>query len=283
MAPPLLGAHVSVAGGFPEGIRRGTVLGCTALQIFVKSPNQWKAKALLPDDASAFRAAHKASAIGPLAAHAAYLINLAAPDPAILEKSRAALLDELERCDALGVPGLVVHPGAHLTRTADEGLTAIAESLDAILATRKKAPAKVLVELTAGQGSVLGRSLDELRTIRDRTKRGAAIGFCLDTCHAYAGGYDIASASGWDDFLAAIERTIGFESIGCVHLNDSVHELGSKKDRHANIGEGKIGVKPFLRVLTEERLARVPMVLETPLGDDEQGHARDLATLRKLL
>ncbi len=286
MSRPLLGAHVSVAGGFTEGIRRGTELGCTAIQIFVKSPNQWKAKAIAEGDATAFRTAHGASTIGPLAAHAAYLINLAAPVPEILDKSRAALADELGRCDALGVPGLVVHPGAHLTRSADEGLTAIVESLDAILAARDAVPvagrAKILVELTAGQGSVLGRSLDELRTIRDRTQRGAEIGFCLDTCHAYAGGYDIASAAGWSDFLAAIERTIGFESIGCVHLNDSVHELGSKKDRHANIGDGKIGAEPFRWFLGEKKLAKVPMVLETPLGDDELGHARDLATLAQL-
>ena len=267
----------------PEGIRRGTELGCTALQVFVKSPNQWKARPIAETEATAFRTAYGASKVGPLAAHAAYLINLAAPVPEILEKSREALADELGRCDALGIPGLVVHPGAFLTRTADEGLTAIAESLDAILASRKGKPSKILVELTAGQGSVLGRSLDELRIIRDRTKRGSEIGFCLDTCHAYAGGYDIASKSGWSDFLAAVERTIGFESIGCVHLNDSQHELGSKKDRHANIGEGKIGAKPFSWFITEKKLAHVPMVLETPLGDDEQGHARDLKTLRKLL
>ena len=283
MTAPLLGAHVSVAGGFPEGIRRGTELGCTALQIFVKSPNQWKAKPLPPADAEAFRAAHGASAVGPVTAHAAYLINLSAPDPEILAKSRAGLADELERCDALGVPGLVVHPGAHLGQGEDAGLTAIAASIDAIVSARLAAPAKILVELTAGQGSVLGRTLEQLATIRSRAKHGDRIGFCLDTCHAFASGYAIESAAGWDDFLAEIERTIGFGSIHCVHLNDSVHEKGSRKDRHANIGEGQIGAETFRWLLAEKRFAGIPLVLETPLGDDEQGHARDLATLRKLL
>jgi deoxyribonuclease-4 len=283
MARPLLGAHVSVAGGFAEGIRRGTELECTALQIFVKSPNQWKAKAILQPDADGFRAAHRASAIGPIAAHAAYLINLAAENPEILAKSRAGLSDELERCDLLGVPGLVVHPGAHLGRGEDAGLTAIAESIDAIVERRLDRPAKILVELTAGQGSVLGKSLAELATIRARAKHGARIGFCLDTCHAFSSGYSIETAAGWDDFLAEIEKTIGFASIECIHLNDSKHEKGSKKDRHENIGEGHIGVEAFRRLLAEPRFGAIPLVLETPLGDDELGHARDLATLRRLM
>ena len=253
------------------------------LQIFVKSPNQWKAKPIVEEDADAFRAAHAASPIGTITAHAAYLINLAAPDAEILAKSRAGLTDELERCDALGVPGLVVHPGAHLGRGEDEGLSAIAESIDAIVAKRLAAPTRILVELTAGQGSVLGRTLEQLATIRARARHGDRIGFCLDTCHAFASGYAIETPAGWNDFLAELEKTIGFASVHCIHLNDSVHERGSRKDRHENIGQGKIGAEAFRRLLAEKRFAKVPMVLETPLGDDELGHARDLATLRALL
>ena len=282
MSKPLLGAHVSVAGGFTEGIRRGEELGCEALQIFVKSPNQWKAKPLAVADVEAFRAAHEASAIGPIAAHAAYLINLAAPDPAILAKSRAGLVDELERCDALDVPGLVVHPGAHLGQGEDVGLTAIAASLDAILEPRTGST-RILVEITAGQGTVLGNSLGQLQTIRDRARHGERIGFCLDTCHAFAAGYAIETPAGWNDFLGEIETTIGFAAVRCIHLNDSVHPRGSRKDRHANIGDGEIGAEAFRRVLGEKRFAGIPLVLETPMGDDEQGHARDLATLRSLL
>ena len=282
MSKPLLGAHVSVAGGFTEGIRRGVELGCEALQIFVKSPNQWKAKPLAAEDAAAFRAAHAESPIGPVAAHAAYLINLAAPNPEILAKSRAGLTDELERCDALGVPGLVVHPGAHLGEGEDAGLTAIAVSLDAIL-EKRSGETRILVEITAGQGTVLGYRLEHLQAIRDRAKFGDRIGFCLDTCHAFAAGYALESAAGWNDFLADLEKTVGFASVRCIHLNDSVHPKGSRKDRHANIGEGEIGAEAFRRVLAEKRFAGIPLVLETPMGDDEQGHARDLATLRSLL
>ncbi|MEO8195900.1 MAG: deoxyribonuclease IV [Thermoanaerobaculia bacterium] len=280
---PALGAHVSVAGGFVEGLRRGTGLACDALQIFVKSPSQWQSKPLLPADASAFRAAHAASAIGPVVAHAAYLINLAAPDPQILAKSRAALVDELCRCEALGVPALVVHPGAHLGTGVEQGLTAIARSLDAVDAAVGGCPTRILLEITAGQGTVLGSRLQHLAAIRAQAESRQRLGVCLDTCHAFAAGYAIDSAAGWDDFLAELDAEIGFELVGCVHLNDSVGTLGSRKDRHANIGDGCLGVEPFRRLLAEPRLLHAPMILETPFGDDELGHARDLAVLRGLL
>ena len=280
---PLLGAHVSVAGGLAEGVRRGTDLACEALQIFVKSPSQWQSKALLPEDALAFRTAHAASAIGPVVAHAAYLINLAAPDPQILAKSRAALADELRRCAALGVPALVVHPGAHLGTGVEEGLTAIARSLDAVDAGLGDCPTRVLLEITAGQGTVLGSRLEHLAAIRSRAASRDRLGVCLDTCHAYAAGYALDSAAGWEDFLAELEVQIGFDLVGCVHLNDSVGALGSHKDRHANLGEGLLGIEPFRRLLAEPRLRHAPMILETPFGDDELGHARDLAVLRGLL
>ncbi len=280
---PALGAHVSVAGGFVEGVRRGTGLACDALQIFVKSPSQWQSKPLLPEDATAFRSAHAASAIGPVIAHAAYLINLAAPDPQILAKSRAALADELRRCAALGVPALVVHPGAHMGAGEDAGLAAIARSLDAVHDEVGSCPTRILLEITAGQGTVLGSRLRHLAAIRAQAASRERLGICLDTCHAFAAGYAIDSAAGWDDFLAELDAEIGFELVGSVHLNDSVGALGSRKDRHANIGEGCLGVEPFRRLPAEPRLRHAPMILETPFGDDELGHARDLAALRRLL
>jgi deoxyribonuclease-4 len=282
-SPPALGAHVSVAGGLAEGIRRGTELGCDALQIFVKSPSQWQSKPLLPEDAAAFRAAHAASAIGTVVAHAAYLINLAAPDPQILAKSRAALADELRRCAALGVAALVVHPGAHLGAGEEAGLAAIARSLDAIEAELGDCPTRILLEITAGQGTVLGSRLGHLAAIRAQAECRDRLGICLDTCHALASGYAIDSASGWNEFLEELDSEIGFDLVGCVHLNDSVGALGSRKDRHANLGEGCLGVELFRRLLAEPRLRGVPMILETPIGDDELGHARDLAVLRGLL
>ena len=277
---PRLGAHVSVAGGFVEGLRRGTAIGCDALQIFVKSPSQWQSKPILPEDGDAFRTAHAASAIGTVVAHAAYLINLAAPDPQILARSRAALADELMRCAALGVGALVVHPGAHLGTGVEAGLTAIARSLDAVDGALGDCPTRILLEITAGQGTVLGSRLEHLASIRAQAASRERLGVCLDTCHAFAAGYAINSADGWDDFLGVLESEIGFDLVGCVHLNDSVGALGSRKDRHANLGEGCLGLETFRRVLAEPRLHGAPMILETPLGDDEQGHARDLAILR---
>lgn len=279
---PALGAHVSVAGGFVEGVRRGTDLACEALQIFVKSPSQWQSRPLAPEDAAAFRAAHAASAIGPVVAHAAYLINLAAPDPQILAKSRAALADELRRCEALAVPALVVHPGAHLGAGVEAGLAAIARSLDAVEADIGDCPTRILLEITAGQGTVLGSRLQHLAAIRQQASCRERLGVCLDTCHAFAAGYAIDSLAGLEEFLAELESEIGCGLVGCVHLNDSVGELGSRKDRHANLGEGRLGVEPFRRLLAEPRLRHAPMILETPFGDDELGHARDLAVLRGL-
>ncbi|MEO8276153.1 MAG: deoxyribonuclease IV [Thermoanaerobaculia bacterium] len=275
-----LGAHVSVAGGFVEGIRRGTDLGCDALQIFVKSPSQWQSKPIAPEDAAAFRAAHAASAIGPVIAHAAYLINLAAPDPLILEKSRAALADELRRCELLGVDALVVHPGAHLGEGVESALTAIARSLDAVHAAVGTCPTRILLEITAGQGTVVGNRLGHLASIRAQAESRERLGICLDTCHAFASGYAIDGVDGWNAFLSELESEIGFDLVGCIHMNDSVGALASRKDRHANLGEGCLGIEPFRWLVAESRLHGAPMILETPIGDDELGHARDLAVLR---
>lgn len=282
MTPPL-GAHVSAAGGLSKAIERGVALGCEALQVFVKNASQWRAKPVDPEAAEAFRSAHAESPIGPLVAHAAYLINLAAPDPSILAKSRAALRDELERCAVYGVPGLVVHPGAHLGRGEEAGLAAIAESLDAVYGEIPDCPTRTLLELTAGQGTVLGRRLAELETIREQAACRDRLGVCLDTCHAFAAGYALDDAAGYEEFLAEIGSTVGLPAVECVHLNDSVGARGSRKDRHANLGEGEIGLDAFARLLADARLATVPMILETPIGDDEQGHARDLATLRGII
>ncbi len=281
MTPPL-GAHVSAAGGLARAIERGVALGCDALQVFVKNASQWRAKPVAGAEAEAFRAAHAASPIGPLVAHAAYLINLAAPDPEILAKSRAALADELERCARFGVPALVVHPGAHLGRGEEAGLAAVAESLDAVYAALGDCPTRTLLELTAGQGSVLGRRLADLEAIRARSGVRDRLGVCLDTCHAFAAGYPLDREPGYEEFLAEVEATVGLSAVECVHLNDSVGERGSRKDRHANLGEGRIGLGLFERLLADARLAGVPMILETPIGEDEQGHARDLAILRRL-
>jgi len=280
---PNLGAHVSTAGGVAKAFDRGRELGCTSLQIFVKSPSQWRGKALDDGEVADFEAGRRESGDWPVVAHAAYLINLAAGDPAILDKSRRALDDELTRCARLGLDGLVVHPGAHLGAGESAGLDAIARSLDAVLADSPSDGPKVLLELTAGQGSVLGYSFEQLHEIVARSSVRERLGYCLDTCHALAAGYPLDEPEEVAGFVDRAIDVLGAERIVCWHLNDSVGARGSRKDRHANIGEGAIGRESFRRLLAHQALAAAPAILETPMGDDEQGHARDLATLRELL
>ncbi len=277
----LLGAHVSTAGGAARAFDRGAEIGCEALQIFVKSPNQWRAKALADADVTAFHEA-RAAAPQPVVAHAAYLINLASPKEDVLEKSKAALLDELQRCTALGVDGLVLHPGAHLGSGEDAGIDRIARSLDEVLAADPTITTKVLLENTAGQGSTLGAKFSELRRIIDLVDQESKVGVCLDSCHAFAAGYDLSTAEGYRATFDEFFELIGPGRLGCIHLNDSKHPLGSRKDRHDNVGAGLIGLDFFARVIHDPALSGLAMVLETPLGDDELGHKRDLETLRGL-
>ena len=276
---PPLGAHISVAGGLSTAFGRAAELGCDAMQIFVKNANQWRGKEMLDEDVSGFREARAGSAVGPLVAHASYLINLAATDPAILEKSLDALTDELVRCSRLGVEGLVLHPGAHLGAGEEAGIEKVAASLDAVLGDLPDVTTRVLLENTAGQGSCLGWRLEHLRDMRARVAEPHRVGFCLDTCHAFAAGYAIHEEAGFLEFLEEAELS----AVGCFHLNDSVRPFGSRRDRHAHIGEGEIGLALFERMLTEPRLQAIPMILETEPGDEMEGHRRDLETLRGLV
>ncbi len=279
---PPLGAHCSVAGGMPNAIARATSLGCTAAQVFVKNASQWKGKELVEEEAAAFRAAHAASAVGPLVAHASYLINLCSADSGLLARSREALADELSRCARLGVGGLVLHPGAHLGAGEEVGVERVAASIDAVLAGLPGAPVRVLLENTAGQGSCLGNRLEHLEAIRARVAEPERVGVCLDTCHAFAAGYALHEKGGYEEMWAEFEERIGFAALGCMHLNDSLRPFGSRRDRHAHIGEGEIGLDAFARLLHDPRLAGVPMIIETETGDDLAGHRTDLETLRGL-
>jgi deoxyribonuclease IV len=276
---PPLGAHVSVAGGMPTAIERATALGCTAAQVFVKNANQWQGRELPEEEVASFRAA---SPVGPLVAHASYLINLCSADPALLARSREALADELSRCARLGVDGLVLHPGAHLGAGEEAGIDRVAASLDAVLSALPDVSTRVLLENTAGQGSCLGHRLEHLAAIRARVASFDRVGVCLDTCHAFAAGYAIHKRQGYEDFVTEIEDLLGLPAVGCFHLNDSVRPFGSRRDRHAHIGEGEIGLAAFARLLHDPRLREIPMVLETEPGDEMEGHRRDLERLRGL-
>ena len=278
----LIGAHVSTAGGTYKAFARGAEIGCTAVQIFVKSPNQWRAKPLDPAEVGRFQAAH-VQHDWPVTAHGAYLINLASTDEAVQEKSRAGLADELARCAALGVGALVFHPGAHLGAGLDVGIELVARNLDAVLAAVPDAATRVLLENTAGQGSTLGAGFEELGRMLELLDQAERVGVCLDTCHAFAAGYDVSTEEGYERTLEEFDRHVELARLGCVHVNDSKHPLGSRKDRHENIGEGHIGAACFERLVNDERLAAVPKVLETPLGDDDKGHARDMDKLRSFL
>jgi deoxyribonuclease IV len=283
-AVPPLGAQVSVAGGLATAFARAATLGCDAIQIFVKNANQWRARPLAGDEAAAFRQAHAGSGVGVVVAHASYLINLAATDARTAELSCLALADELQRCSRLGVAGLVLHPGAHLGAGEEKGLDRAAAALDRTLAALPRVRTRVLLENTAGQGSCLGHRLEHLAGLRERlaAPRRRRVGFCIDTCHAFAAGYPIHDPAGWRNFVAETAGRLGLAHLACIHVNDSLRPFASRRDRHTHIGEGQLGLASFARLLAEPALAGVPMIVETDPEKDMAGHARDLAVLRGL-
>lgn len=277
----LLGVHVSIAGGFDKAVARGTALGCTAIQIFTKNASQWRGKVITAAEAEAFKIARAGSAIASVIAHDSYLINLAAPPGENRDKSIAAFVDEMERCDTLGVPYLVMHPGAHLGDGVALGLERISAAFTEIF---KEAPASVtvLLENTAGQGTCLGSRFEELAEIIERTPSGR-FGVCFDTCHAFAAGYDIADVRGYDAVMADFERILGKEQLRAFHLNDSRKALASHVDRHEGIGNGTLGLEAFRLIMTDRRFATIPKILETPKGEDKiSGDVANLVILRQL-
>ena len=258
----LLGAHESTSGGLHEAFGRAASDGCEAVQIFTKSSRQWAAKPIAPEDAAIFRAEAGRSGFAPsTSVHASYLINLGAGDGDLRDKSIAAFIDELQRCDALGVPFLVVHPGSNADTRA--GLRNIARGLDQTFAAHRGA-CQVLLETAAGQGSALGRSFAELREIRDQVRSPERVAVCLDTCHVFAAGYDISTNRGYDETFTEFEQTLGIELLKAFHLNDSVKPLGCRVDRHEHVGEGEIGPGCFHRLVNDPRFQAVPGYLEIP-------------------
>ena len=274
----LLGAHVSTQGGVAEAPARGTAIGATAIQVFTKTPNQWRESTVRDADVAAFRAALAASGIRAVVSHDSYLINLASPDEALRERSIAAFCGELVRCRALGIPWVVSHPGNYIDDRA-EGLARNACAYARCL-TAVPGDVGVLLEGTAGAGTALGSTFEELRALRDALPAGlqARVGFCLDTAHLHAAGYDVATAleEVWERF----DREVGLMHLKCLHLNDSKGATGSHLDRHQWIGEGTIGPEPFRRIMRDPRLAPMIKIIETPKGDDPVRHDRRM--LRRL-
>jgi deoxyribonuclease-4 len=216
-------------------------------------------------------------------AHASYLVNLASPDPALWQKSTVALGDELARCAQLSIPWLVVHPGSHVGQGADEGMTRIAKALVRILERKDTGDAGILLENTAGQGSSLGRTLRELATMLARADDAPRLGICLDTCHALVAGHELRDAASYEAFVTGVDREVGLSRVKGFHLNDSKGDLGSHLDRHEHIGQGRVGLAPFRFLLNDRRFEDVPMVLETPKGDDLAEDRVNLAALRSLV
>ncbi len=280
----ILGAHMSIAGGYYRAVEQARSVGCDTVQIFSKNNNQWEGKPLTDDDVTLFREALVRHKIVSPVAHSSYLINLAAPDKELWQKSIDALLVELQRAGRLGIPYVIVHPGAFTTSSEARGLKRIAQAIDRIHRRVDDSDARILLENTAGQGSSLGWNFAQLGKLFELLKQPDQVGVCIDTCHAFAAGYDWRDAAGYDCTLAELEQHVGLDKVRAMHLNDSKRELGSRVDRHEHIGEGEIGRGGFRRILRDERLVHIPMYLETPKGeeDGEDLDHRNLAVLRKL-
>jgi deoxyribonuclease-4 len=285
MRPPPrdeIGAHMSIAGGLHLALERGRALGCGAVQIFLKNQRQWAARPLEADEVRAFRRARRAAGIAPVFAHASYLINLASPEPSNWRQAVDAFTDELERAEALGLLCVVIHPGSHLGAGPAGGLERIAAAVREALGRTRGYRVRIALENTAGAGGVLGRTFAELGALLDRAGRPRRLGVCLDTCHLFAGGYDVRTPAGYAEAIGECARVVGLERVLAFHLNDAKAPLGSGLDRHEHIGRGELGLRPFRLLLCDARFRGVPKVLETPKEPEPAADLRNLAVLRRL-
>jgi deoxyribonuclease-4 len=279
------GSHMSIAGGCDRAVRAAKAVGFETVQLFTKNNNQWNAPPIGDDHVAAFRAALEETGVTDPVAHTSYLINLASPDGGLWEKSIEALVVEVERCAALGIPDLVVHPGAHMGAGEKRGVLRIAKALDKVHRRTKGSLVTIDLETTAGQGTNLGYRFEHLRDILDRVGQPERLGVCVDTCHIFAAGYSLASKEEYDETIEQLEGYVGLGRLRAWHLNDSCRECGSRVDRHAGIGAGHMGLEPFRHLVNDPRFHHLPMILETPKGVDqgEDLDARNLSTLRQLV
>jgi deoxyribonuclease IV len=264
---PRLGAHMSVAGGLPRAVERAVVHRCDALQIFTKNASQWRGRPLPPEEIREFRARVEAAALGPVVSHASYLINLATTNLVLRRQSLAAMGDEIDRAEALGLLGVVLHPGCYTAGNEANGLALIAGGLLELLRARRRGKTMVLLEHTAGQGTALGATFEQLASIITQMNDHRRVGVCLDTCHLLASGYDLCSPEGYASTFEQFGRLVGFERLKAFHLNDSKKPLGSRVDRHEHIGQGCLGLEPFHRIVNDRRFRELPMLLETPKAE----------------
>ncbi len=278
-----LGAHMSISGGLSKAIDRGSAAGCGVIQIFTQNSNQWRGKEVSDSEVALFREKRAAAGIYDIVSHDIYLINLAAAPGEVRDKSLAGFLEEMERCARLGIDKIVMHPGSHVGEGEETGISRIVEAFDYLLETGKDYTGKILLETTAGQGTNIGYRFEQLGEIRTRSAHPDRFGYCFDTCHTFAAGYDFTSAEGYQKVFAEFDRILGLENLLAFHFNDSKKGLGSRVDRHEHIGQGVLGLSGFRLLMNDERFVRVPKILETPKGDNEEMDAINLKTLRDLV
>lgn len=263
-APLLLGAHFSIAGGLHKALYAAASYGCGALQIFTGNARTWKETPLTREAVDRFAQARQETGITEIAAHTAYLLNIAAPEAEKRIRSRVALAAELERCARLDIPYVVHHPGAHLGAGAEAGIANAASEIRHIFEALPGLSCRLLIETTAGQGTGIGRTFEEIAAILAAVDAPDRTGVCLDTCHIFAAGYDIRTRRAYDRTLVNFDRIIGLDRLFVIHLNDARSDFDSRVDRHAHIGEGAIGLDAFGFVMQDSRLARCPKIIETP-------------------
>lgn len=280
---PRLGAHMSIAGGVDLAILRGHSIGCQAIQMFTKSNSQWRAAPLTDEVLERFHANQRETGIGPVVGHDAYLINLASPDPALWQKSVDAFVVEMERSQRMGLPYLVTHPGAHMGAGEEAGMRRVAQAIDEICARVPDAATMILLETTAGSGSILGGAFEQLARMIELTRQPERVGVCVDTAHVFAASYELRTREEYEATFEAFDRMVGLQRLRAFHLNDSKKDLGSHADRHEHIGKGFLGLEPFRFLLNDPRFADRPMILETPKGPNMAEDVENLRVLRSLL
>jgi deoxyribonuclease IV len=280
---PLIGAHMSIAGGVSQALVRARETGCECVQIFTKSSRQWASKPLPKEEIEAFKRNFGESGLKMVVAHDSYLINMGAPDDKMRKKSVEGIIDELERCEALEVPFLIAHPGAHVGAGEEAGIATIARSLDEAHAACPGYKTKIAIEITAGQGSNLGYRFEQMKWIYDLVKENERLRLCFDTEHAFAAGYDLRGDEGYDRVFSELHEKVGLDRLVAFHVNDSLKPFHSRVDRHQHIGKGHIGLESFRRLINDPRFVGIPMCLETEPGPEMSEIVEDIKTMHSLI
>lgn len=279
----LFGAHESIAGGVFNAVIRGKKATCDTIQMFNKSSNQWRAKELETDVVDEFFRQIEETGVTVSVSHTSYLINISSPDPALNKKSYLALKEEMERCETLKIPNLVFHPGSHVGSGEETGMDKIATNINKLFTDLPDGTVRLLLETTAGQGSNLGYSFEQLAYMIDKVDDKSRVGVCLDTCHIFAAGYPITDPKDYKKTMKQFDDIIGLDNLHVIHANDSLREFGTRKDRHEHIGKGHIGLEAFRNFVNDKRLKNTPMILETPKDEELTEDIENLKVLRSLV